>query len=152
MRQFTIPQFIDVEDKIIGPITVRQFIIMLVAGLFMFLEYKLSDFTFFLFLAIPTFAVFATFAFLKVNGVAFHYFVLNIIQTLKRPALRVWQRDLMPAPSNLAEEKSLGLSQPSPVSVKQPVTKSHLSDLALLIDTGGIYQGEEAEKDYSFRL
>ena len=27
MQQFVVPQFIDVEDKIIGSITVRQFII-----------------------------------------------------------------------------------------------------------------------------
>ncbi|KKS92044.1 MAG: hypothetical protein UV69_C0039G0006, partial [Parcubacteria group bacterium GW2011_GWE2_43_12] len=32
MQQFVVPQFIDVEDKIIGPITVRQFIIIMVGG------------------------------------------------------------------------------------------------------------------------
>ena len=49
MQQFVIPQFIDVEDKIIGPITVRQFIIMLAGGGLVFISYKLSDFTLFLF-------------------------------------------------------------------------------------------------------
>ena len=33
MQQFTVPQFIDVEPKIIGPITTRQFLIFLAAGL-----------------------------------------------------------------------------------------------------------------------
>jgi hypothetical protein len=30
MQQFVVPQFIDVEDKIIGPISVRQFLTLMV--------------------------------------------------------------------------------------------------------------------------
>ena len=90
MRQFTVPQFIDVEDKIIGPITVRQFLLLVVGGLIIFLEFKLSDIALFIILAIPTFTVVAVFAFVKINSVAFHYFMLNMIQTLKKPKLRVW--------------------------------------------------------------
>ena len=48
MEQFTVPQFIDVEDKVIGPITVRQFIILLFGGGFIFIAYRLSDFVLFL--------------------------------------------------------------------------------------------------------
>ena len=29
MDRFVVPQFIDVEDKIFGPVTVRQFLILL---------------------------------------------------------------------------------------------------------------------------
>ena len=29
MEQFVVPQFIDAEDKILGPLTGRQFVIML---------------------------------------------------------------------------------------------------------------------------
>ncbi|MCX6786031.1 MAG: PrgI family protein [Candidatus Komeilibacteria bacterium] len=151
MRQFTVPQFIDVEDKIIGPITVRQFIIMIVAGLFLFLEYKLSDFAFFLFIGIPTALVFLVFAFVKVNGVGFHYFVLNIIQTFKKPALRVWHRHLdSPLSVSAAAGGSTAASAVQP-AVKQALNRSRLSDLALLIDTGGLYRGEQAPRDYSFK-
>jgi hypothetical protein len=150
MRQFTVPQFIDVEDKIIGPITVRQFIIMIVAGLFLFLEYKLSDFAFFLFIGIPTALVFMVFAFVKVNGVSFHYFVLNIVQTFKKPGLRTWRRSMEIA---VAGSVSLNQSAVSTVvpAVKQSLNRSRLSDLALLIDTGGLYQGEQSPQDYSFK-
>ena len=48
MNQFVVPQFIDVEDKIIGPITTRQFIIMLAAILMDFVAFKLLTFIFFL--------------------------------------------------------------------------------------------------------
>ena len=48
MQQFTVPQFIDVEDKILGPISVRQFLIMLGGGLFAFVAYKVADFALFI--------------------------------------------------------------------------------------------------------
>ena len=149
MRQFVVPQFIDVEDKIIGPITVRQFIIIVVAGLILFLEYKLSDLTFFIFTAIPTMIVFGTIAFVKVNGMPFHFFILNVIQTFKKPALRVWQREVTAKKTKIMEKKEISV----PVSVvhKRPVTKTHLSDLSLLIDTGGIYEGSDIESDFSFK-
>ncbi|MDP2586861.1 MAG: PrgI family protein [Candidatus Komeilibacteria bacterium] len=150
MRQFTVPQFIDVEDKIIGPITVRQFVIMIVAGLLLFLEYKLSDLTFFLFIGIPTALVFLVVAFVKINGMPFHYFILNFTQTIKKPALRVWQRQ-----AGLTVKKD-NADQGAPATVApithRPINRSHLAELTLLIDTGGVYHGEEREKDVSFKL
>ena len=43
MQKFIVPQFIDVESKIIGPITTRQFLIMLAGLILGFAAYKLSD-------------------------------------------------------------------------------------------------------------
>ena len=96
MQQFTVPQFIDVEDKIIGPITTRQFIIMLVAGLIIAALYKIFYFTLFLISSLGVILVFGTVAFVKINGRPFHYFILNFIQTVKRHSLRVWQRKEIP--------------------------------------------------------
>ena len=94
MKQATVPQFIDVENKIVGPITVRQFIIMTICGLIMFMEYKFSDMILFILLALPTFGAFGTLAFLKINGMPFHFFILNLIQTTKKPRLRIWSRQV----------------------------------------------------------
>ena len=148
MQQFTVPQFIDVEDKIFGPITVRQFILLIIGGLFLFVEYKLSDLTFFIFLAIPTLAVFGTIAFARVNGMPFHYFILNVVQTFKKPNLRVWQRqvDAGDAEKKRSKEVEIPISLPT----KKPITRSRLSDLSLVIDTGGVYQGQKIDLDASF--
>jgi len=145
MRQATVPQFIDVEDKIIGPITVRQFLLLVVGGLILFVEFKLSDMALFIILAIPTFAFFIIFAFVKVNGVPFHYFVLNMIQTFKKPKLRIWIRDLNIS-TNIKDTSKISKSTEviMPVS-RKPLTGSKISDISLIIDTGGIYQGEEVE-------
>ena len=43
MQQFTVPQFIDFEDKIIGPITTRQFLILMGGFVAIALCYAIFD-------------------------------------------------------------------------------------------------------------
>ena len=140
MQQFTVPQFIDVEDKIIGPITARQFVIMLCGCLLIGICYRLFSFTAFIMIGILIFGIFGTFAFLKINGMPFHFFVLNFVQTSKRPRLRVWnkefEKDLM-----IQEEKETNISE-VPAFERRHYTASRLAELSLIVDTQGVYRGE----------
>ena len=43
MNQFVAPQFIDVEDRIIGPITTRQFVMMIGGGIVIFIASRFLD-------------------------------------------------------------------------------------------------------------
>jgi hypothetical protein len=142
MNQFVVPQFIDVEDKILGPITVRQFVIMLAAGLLDFLFYKLFDFALFLIVAIPFTLVAGIIAFLKVNGQNFHLFLLNLFQTMRKPANRVWNKNLKESALKTKMEAPPS-PPPPPIPKKEFVGKSKLSELSLLINTGGRYVPEE---------
>lgn len=141
MDQIVVPQFLDVEDKIIGPITVRQFIEMLIGGMIIFIFYKLFDFSLFAVSGLLVLGVTLIFAFLKINGQPFHYFLLNFLDTLKSPKLKVWKKDLSTEDLNKQEKKER--KHTSTVSpYHHPVTSSKLSELALIVDTGGVYQGE----------
>jgi hypothetical protein len=142
MNQFLIPQFIDIESKIIGPITTRQFLILLVMALFDFIAYKLTDFSLFIIIAVFDLIVFGTIAFFRVNGQPFHYFVLNVAQTLKKPKLRVWKKVVSQA--ELTEGiKEAKAAAPTRVIPQKLMGTSRLAELALIADTGGIYKGEE---------
>ena len=144
MHQFTVPQFIDTEDKIIGPITTRQFVIITVGGLLVFLEYKTADFTLFLLEGIISLVFIAAFAFLKVNGMPFHYFLLNLMQTLVRPKTRVWRKEVTDAELQAAIHAPVIVSQGVPTAAAHPpVSKSRLQQLSLEVDTGGAYKVEE---------
>ncbi|HBH16878.1 MAG: hypothetical protein UV57_C0042G0008 [Parcubacteria group bacterium GW2011_GWD2_43_10] len=146
MQQFVVPQFIDVEDKIIGPITVRQFIIIMVGGFLVFLEFRLADFGLFILEGLITLFLIALFAFFKVNGMPFHFFFVNFIATLNKPKIRTWQK-LVPE-----FELKGSLHQPVPVHTDNPVAtkpslyKSRLQELSLEVDTGGAYRAEDYEK------
>lgn len=143
MQQFTVPQFIDVEDKIIGPITSRQFVIMLVVGLMIVLNYKIFDFTGFLIVSVPEFGISLTIAFIKVNGRPFHFFILNLIQTFKRKSLRIWSNANSELASGFEEIVEATKAEHIVVSKPLPYRSSRLDEISLIVDTQGAYKGEK---------
>ncbi len=149
MQQFTVPQFIDVEDKIFGPVTTRQFIILLVAAFFIFLEFKLLDFTTFVLFGVLTATVAVILAFFKVNGMPVHYFLLNFIQSFKRAKVRIWRKEVSEAELRLNLHQPIAVVKSAP-AVKPPLEKSKLTQLGMLVDTGGMYQGEKKENNFKF--
>lgn len=141
-EQFVVPQFIDAEDKIFGPVTARQFIILMVAFLFDFVLFRLLSFTTFLLLGIPVLVIAGIVAFVKINGAPFHYFVLNLIQTFKKPRLRVWQKTY--SDSDLKDLMKIAPPPPSEKFVRKKFAgTSRLTELTLVVNTGGVYKPEE---------
>lgn len=134
---FVVPQFIEVESKIIGPISARQFIEILATLGVCFVWYQLFITIIALPLLLITGAIGGGLAFGKVNGQPMHWFVLNMIQTLRRPGLRVWKR---------AEYKERTVEKKAkvkaPVPEKEALTSSRLASISLMVDTGGAYKGE----------
>jgi len=139
MQQFTVPQFIDVESKIIGPITTRQFLILLAAAVIVGISYKLFDFSLFLTITVVVLVIAAVFAFVKVNGRPFHFFVVNITQTVRRPGMRVWNNRLTVIEE--IDRTPFVAPEAKPVP-KEFYKKSRLAELALVVDTKGKYKGE----------
>lgn len=140
-NQFVVPQFIDVEDKIIGPITTKQFIMGVIIMLFMFLAFRFADTVLFIIEALLLLIFYILAAFVKINGQPFYYFVLNVIRSAKRPALRSWSREtvvwqVVPARGDVAALAT------API-VRKKLVDQQLSSLSLLVDTGGKYRPEE---------
>jgi hypothetical protein len=144
MQQFIVPQFIDVEDKIIGPVTTRQFIIMLAGFIIIGISYKIFDFSLFVTFGILVIIITGVIAFLKINGRPFHYFILNLFQTLRRPKLRIWHNFLAKSKTETGIEESSFLKVAQPILEKR-YTTSRLAELSLIVDTKGAYQGENID-------
>ena len=137
MQQFTVPQFIETEDKIIGPITTRQFLILTFCFSVIGVFYKVFDFSLFVTASIVWFAIWVVVAFVKINGRPFHFFVLNVIQTFKKPNLRVWQQISSPEIEifeEIKEKKEYIPQKP------KTLTTSRLTELSLIVDTSGNYK------------
>ena len=144
MMQFIVPQFIDVEDKIFGPISVRQFITFLFGGAIIFIDYELfykTSFWVFALSSVFLFGLTGVFAFLRINGRPFHYFLLNLFNTLKDPRFRVWNKTA----SNVERIKKEKITPQELIPTKKPLSASKLTQLSLLVDTGGAYHEEENE-------
>lgn len=144
--QFTVPQFIDVEDKIIGPITVKQFIMGIGAGLLFFLAYKFADTALFIIQALLILGIYILIAFVKFNGQPFYLFALSVIRSILRPSLRAWMKGSAPVAQAKQAKKESDSSSISIIPAKPHPRTSTLSSLALLVDTGGKYRPEEIIK------
>jgi len=141
MLQFTVPQFIDVEDKIIGPLTTRQFIILLTGAVFIGLCYRFLTFTWFVGSGFTIFGISGMFAFFKVNGMPFHFFILNFIETGKKPGLRVWNQTFTPVTEEDLEVIKKKEEEAPPK--EQIITTSRLTELSLMVDTKGAFREEK---------
>ncbi len=144
MQQFTVPQFIDVEDKVIGPITVRQFIIMLFSTGLVALCYKLFYFTTFLVLTIVIVFTTIIVAFVKVNGVHFHLFLANFFITLIKANTRVWNNAFGKENIRIETEKVVVHSKDDAPPIKHYNT-SRLTELSLIVDTQGVFRGTDPD-------
>lgn len=140
--QFVVPQFIDVEDKIFGPITTRQFVILLAGGLLIFISFKLADTALFIVLLALIGGLSLVLAFVRINGQAFHYFLLNIIQTLRRPSLRIWDKrytkEELKYYMTVEEEERI-----ERIRVVPKISYNRIRDLSLIVNTGGYYKPED---------
>lgn len=143
MQTFFVPQFIDVESKILGPISVRQFSIIIVCGGLIYVGFKLFSFFPFLLFAVIVGFLGGSLAFGKVNGQMMHYFLLNVIQTLKRPNLRVWKRSIILEHNQRVD----AAAEPILVTLKDPLAESRLAQISLTVDTGGIYSDIDASSN-----
>lgn len=66
--QFQVPQFIDIEDKIFGPLTLKQFLYLAGAGATSFILFFALQTPVWIGLTVLLFAIAATLAFIRYNG------------------------------------------------------------------------------------
>jgi len=106
--QFQVPQFIETEDKIVGPFTLRQFLYLAAAGGLIFVLYFLVQTWLFSILSFFIGGAGVALAFLKINGRPFQKMLISAVSYLWKPQTYVWRAD---RPSIKKEEviKSAGL-------------------------------------------
>src|SRR3989344_3658356 len=128
MQQFQVPQFIEVEDKIFGPLTTKQFFYLLGGGGITFLLwFFIGSFFIFMIFATPVVAFSVSLAFVKVNGRPFLDTVANFFGYITRPRLFLWQKQDRTPTSPAANAKAAHLPLPR-------TGKSKLNDLSWSLD------------------
>ena len=126
MRQFQVPQFITVEDKVIGPLTVKQFVYLLAGTVIIVLArmFFISLFFFPIALAVGPFAV--ALAFLKINEVPFPVFIKNGFHYAMKPHVYIWKKD----DEKKAKPKNADSKPDITINATPRLSESKLSDLA----------------------
>lgn len=129
MQQFQVPQFITIEDRIIGPLTLKQFFYLLGATGVGLLGWRFLYFPLFLILALPIAIFFVAMALAKVDERPFPTVFLNAVNYFAKPRLYLWR--------HVAEKKKTGQAPPpaeSPLTYVSKLSENKLSDLAWSLD------------------
>jgi len=90
--QFKVPQFVEIEDKIVGPLTIKQFLFLGGGGALLFVLWLFLTLGAFIVLAIPIGGITAALAFYKPNGQPFIALIGSMIRYLSKPRLYLWRK------------------------------------------------------------
>ena len=137
MAQFKVPQNIDMEDKIFGPLTLMQFIYLMAGGMVIYAAYELADTALFWIIALPVAALTLSLTFIKIQDQPFSKFLTSAAFFFVKARQRYWQKDPL-------EEKFKQESLPQKTIKKEKkaepkkIEKSELEKLASILDTSSI--------------
>lgn len=127
--RFSVPQFIDVEDKIFGPLTFKQFVYLIGGAGISFLLWKTIPKLIAILLIVPVAGFALALAFYKVNERPFAYIVEAWFKYITKSKLYLWKK---PPP-----KKKKPAEKPKEEEEKKYIPKlsaSKLSDLAWGLD------------------
>jgi hypothetical protein len=128
--QYGVPQFTDVEDKLIGPLTLKQFLVLLATGGVVLFFYSILKLSFFFFIfAFPIVVLGIALAFGRFNGLPMLGYFPVFINYLARPKTRIFKREEFNISMSFKAEKK----PETKASVTEPPT-SRLQKLAYLLD------------------
>jgi hypothetical protein len=129
--QFQVPQFIEVEDKIFGPLTFRQFIYLGGGAGLAYIIFRVLP----IFLSLPLILGVGGFAlalaFFQFNGRPFIIAMENAFFYMLHPRLYLWNNEAKPAAKHAAS-RTLGGKNPEVYVPK--LSESRLHELAWSLD------------------
>lgn len=137
--QFKVPQFIDIEDKIFGPFTFRQFAYIIGGGGIVYVLYRLLPFWISIFLILPVIGLTISLVFVKINSKPFEYYLEAAFSYFISSKLYIWKQRLVKK-SDIQEEV---INQTS-VSNVPMLTENKLKDLSWSLDIQDRKDNEES--------
>lgn len=128
--QFKVPQFIDIEDKIFGPFTFRQFAFLVGGAGIVFVIYKILGFWLGLIFILPMIVLTICLVFVKINTKPFVYYLEAFFTYQISSKLYIWKQRLI----KKGDEKDEDIAMPTSVSNVPMLTENKLKDLSWSLD------------------
>lgn len=129
--EYQVPQFIEVEDKIIGPLTLKQFIYIAGAGGLCIVFFYYLPIIVALLLSVPVVALAAALAFYKMNGKPFIEVLEAGFNYYTSSKLFLWKHQ-----ESKATEKGAAAADTAAITPRgtPKLTRGKLSELAWSLD------------------
>lgn len=127
--QFHVPQFIDVEDKIFGPFTLKQFLFLGGSGGFVLILYSFFPLIVAIILGAPIVALGMALAFYKINNQPFINILESAFKFQTKGKTYVWRKE----PKKVTAKKAGEAEENHDLFVPK-LADSKLKDLAWSLD------------------
>lgn len=127
--RYQVPQFIEVESKIFGPLTLKQFIYLVGGGGIVFLLYTLLPLWLAIIFGLPVAGLALALAFYKVNNQPFIKVIESALKFFSADRLYLWKR----LPQKNKQKEEVKISQDSQIYVPK-LTQSKLKELSWSLD------------------
>ncbi len=138
MQQFQVPQFINIEDRIIGPLTLKQFFYLLGSGGAAIVAFVLLPLSLFIIIGVPIALFFALLAFAKIGGQPLPVIVGNAVTYFTKPRMYLWKSSPRPTIPVLLHENNLPPpSTSAPTNPNEPFPIGKLNDVMSRIHSDG---------------
>lgn len=134
MPQYTVPKFIEMEPKIVGPFTFKQFTYIAIAAAILFILWFSVPFYLFVIFAIILMGGALTLSFLKIEGRSLPTILKNFLIFSVKPRIYIWKKKL--APPKIIKEKPKIKEEIEPESVLKITKKGHLRKISNHIEIG----------------
>ena len=126
MLRFQVPQFIEREARIVGPLTFKQFVYLGVPAAAAFFLYFMAPLFIFLFATVVFLSIGFLFAFVNVGGRSFPIILINFLHFSIRPKIYIWKKGTSSAQTSqavYAEPVLEGVQKPKVKLVKESKIK-----------------------------
>lgn len=148
MLQFKIPQNVQREDKIVGPLTLKQLIICMVGGGIAYVLYITLAKEYFMEIWLPPVIVIVILtlavAFAKINDIPFAKWILLQIEFFIKPRKRVWTQgagDVFISAYKVTKPTEEDKKRKKKKEEIKP-TINQINELTKILDTHGMEKGE----------
>jgi len=133
--EFTVPQFVEREPKLIGPFTFKQFIFVAIAGAACFFLYFFigkKNMPLFILIAVVLFGGALALAFVRIKGYTLPILIKNFFAYTVMPKIFLWQRKLIPPKVSKIKKFEKAEVEETPLKI---IEESSLQKLSTQVET-----------------
>jgi len=139
--EFQIPQFIGEKPKIVGPLTLAQFLYLAGAALVSFIGFRIFNFFLWILLTLIVGAVAVCLAFVKVNGQGLPKILVAALHYFWAPRVYTWQRRM---PQTTIDLKNIEAIENTRKNMR---VQEKLKSIALSVATGKFFFKKPESED-----
>lgn len=136
-----VPQYVDIEDKVAGPLTWKHIGWLFAGGVILTVLWQLLDTVTFYIVAIPVGVITAALAFVRPNGVSMVTFLGYGMTYIFRQKTYTWQNEVL-KPATKTKEQKAKAAAPQ----KEQPSAADIAAIATTLDTRGMQRNERIQQ------